>query len=145
MQADRRFHCSLCTRFFLNKDHLVQHYEKAHKRARPIVCETATFPCPQCPFKGSKRKITLKHYKYRSPEQIKCRMTTRQQALEGGLIDSDHWKGDWEQKLVTDYGELRLHEAGEDFIIDSDQHPPHLDPPARHLLKRLLHSLKIWP
>ncbi len=90
-------------------------------------------------------KITLKHYKYRSPEQIKQRMATRQQAIDGGLIDSDHWKGDWEQKLVTDYGELRLCEDGENYIIDSEQHPAHLDPPLRQLLKRLLHGLKIWP
>ena len=71
-------------------------------------------------------------------------MSTRQQAIDGGLIDSDHWKGDWEEKLVTDHGELRLCEDGKTYIIDAEKHPPHLDPPARHFLKRVMHGLKIW-
>ena len=90
-------------------------------------------------------KITLKHYKYRSPDQIRRRMATRQEAIGGGLIDPAHWRGDWEQKLLSDEGELRLCEDGENYIIDSDCHPPHLDPPVRHLIKRLMHGLKIWP
>lgn len=91
----------------------------------------------------SPHRILFRHYKYRSPAQIKKRLQTRQEAIQKGHRVA-HWEGAWLDKL-GDPAKLCYDRQDGSFDIDWNALPRHTDPPLRALLKRILHGMKIWP
>lgn len=91
----------------------------------------------------SPHRILYRHYKYRSPEQIKTRLRTRQEAVRRGHR-WDHWMGEW-RDMIADPAGLCYDRQDGTFDIDWSAIPRHTDPPLRAFLKRLLHGTGIWP
>jgi glycosyltransferase involved in cell wall biosynthesis len=89
-------------------------------------------------------RILYKHYKYRTPEQIQKRLTTRQDSIKRGFIGWEHaTETDWRQKLA-DERSLHWDNGNHHYPIHSAQLPNHLDSSSRKLLKQVMHGLNIW-
>lgn len=90
-------------------------------------------------------KIRLKHYQYRSPQQIKKRLSTRKTALEGGagVLHWDDQDLDWKEKL---HWRRDLLQEGEDGSVQPQGcRKNHLHQPHKFLVKRVMHGLGVWP
>jgi glycosyltransferase involved in cell wall biosynthesis len=90
-------------------------------------------------------RIKLKHYQYRSPEQIQRRLDTRREAATAGWEHFGHsLEPSWRDKVVPAEG-LDFDDGSDHYLIDETQLPQHLEPPFRRLVKRAMHGLGIWP
>ena len=91
------------------------------------------------------QRVRLKHYQYRSPEQIQKRLDTRREAAERGYQTFLHsLESDWREKIVQskDYHQDRL---DGDLVIDDHLLPRHLEPAHVRLVKRVMHGTGLWP
>jgi glycosyltransferase involved in cell wall biosynthesis len=117
-------------RFFRHRDRLVWN----EKDAWPIHMGIST-----------PRRIPVRHYQFRSPEQIERRLATRREAAAGGYVNFQHSQAtDWREKIDPS-SELHLDAGDGNFIIDEAALPPHIEPPLKRALKSLAHTLGIWP
>ncbi|HEY9698674.1 MAG TPA: glycosyltransferase family 2 protein [Trichocoleus sp.] len=90
-------------------------------------------------------RIFYKHYKYRSPTQIKQRLDTRRQSRERGFPGWEHAaETDWRQKIVS-FEKLHYDTHKGRYITDIVKLPNHLDPFHKRFLKRAMHGVGIWP
>jgi hypothetical protein len=88
-------------------------------------------------------RIRLRHYQYRSPQQIQKRLATRQEATRRGYLTFGHGAAsDWRDK-VADKATCIYDEGGEPAHHERDL-PRHLEPGPVRLAKRLLHGFGIW-
>lgn len=88
-------------------------------------------------------RILYRHYKYRSPDQIRTRLATRQAAIEEGFEGWGSVKVDsWEEK-VCDRAHLSV-DDGTEFHVDESILPQHMPPSFRYFLQRVMHSTGIW-
>ena len=93
--------------------------------------------CPQ--------RLRIRHYQYRSPQQIQKRIETRKQARNMGFegfahADYDNWK-----KLIHPSGNLNKDTGDNKYIIDEQILPKHLEKKYIRVIKKIMHGLKIWP
>jgi len=115
------------TRFFKHRDRLQWPTEMGYPKHKGIIWS---------------EKIRIKHYQYRSPDQIQKRLAVRRQAtLEGYKHFKRDDKLDWKEKLISRTELIRetpKFQVG--YIQDPNRIPWH-----RLFLRKLLHFLKIYP
>lgn len=89
--------------------------------------------------------IRLRHYKYRSPEQIQRRLDTRREARRRGFPGWEHAaQEDWREKIVG-AGQLHFDAGDGRFLIDSQALPNHRGSWRSRLVKRVFHGVGLWP
>lgn len=90
-------------------------------------------------------RIRLRHFQYRSPDQIRKRLATRRSAAESGYADFHHGLDtDWRTKIAD---ASTLHEDRFDgrWVIDESCLPRHLESLPVRAMKRLMHGTGLWP
>jgi len=93
------------------------------------------------------KRIRLKHFQFRSPEQIQKRLEVRTQALARGCDTLSHYRNltEW-RKAIRTASELHyLEPEGELDSRPEINNPRHLEPPPRRVAKALLHASGIFP
>ena len=87
-------------------------------------------------------RVLYRHYKYRSPEQIKNRLETRR------VIGSEHWdsasEDNWTDR-VESAKDLQYDSGDSEYIYEESKLPNHLASTPKRILKRVMHGLHIWP
>lgn len=117
-------------RFFRHRDRLVWHTHAGRPTHLGLV-----YP----------ERIRLRHYKYRSPEQIQRRLDTRREARRRGFPGWEHASQEkWHEKIV-DAATLHFDVGDGQIRIDSGELPDHCGSWRSRLAKRLLHGMGIWP
>jgi hypothetical protein len=91
------------------------------------------------------RRIPLRHFQYRSPQQIQLRLDTRRQAARAGYQHFGHSLQTRWQEQVRDAAGLHYDDGQAPLRIDETQMPRHLERPGQRILKRILHGTGIWP
>lgn len=92
----------------------------------------------------NKDRILYKHYKYRTPQQIQTRLDTRRESRERGFTGWEHAiEDDWRKKLVN-IQELKYDHQNDEYEIDFEKLPNHLESFSRRTLKRVMHGVGIW-
>ena len=92
-----------------------------------------------------KNRIRVKHYQYRSPEQIEKRLRDRLSAKREGCDSFSHIKSyDW-TRLIRNANELYFDGGNSELIIDENKIPVHMEGFSRRMGKNIMHGLKIWP
>lgn len=92
-----------------------------------------------------RRRIRLKHWQYRSPQQIEVRLRTRRAAELRGYKNFKHAvQEEWHDKI---FSETDLTEdVGNDGLFFLDENlPRHLESTHHRLIKRVMHGFGIWP
>lgn len=90
------------------------------------------------------RRIRLRHYQYRSPQQIQLRLNTRRQALEDGFHDFSHSiEANWREKLAK-REDLLADDGGELAHYKDEALPPFMESRQVRVLKHLLHGTGVW-
>jgi glycosyltransferase involved in cell wall biosynthesis len=86
-----------------------------------------------------------KHIQYRSPAQIELRLQTRREAASHG------WSGfpnseerNWREKIRPS-SELRFDAGDNQYLVESDRLPRHLEAGWQRIVKRIMHGTGIWP
>lgn len=91
-------------------------------------------------------RILLRHYQFRSPQQMQLRIETRRQTRKVG--STLYWDIEdsvtWRDKL-QDASVLHLDDGNGSYVIDEARLPDHLQNVFTRMLKLLMHGLKIWP
>jgi hypothetical protein len=116
-------------RFFRHRDRLVWGIDNAWPNHMGLVCP---------------ERILYKHYKYRSPEQTKKRLETRQNARKRGFPGWGHATESSWQKTLVNADELQYDNGEGNFLIDWDKVPNHIEPSSQRLLKQIMHGTKLW-
>jgi len=89
------------------------------------------------------KRIPVRHYQFRSPEQIERRQRTRREAAANGYAHFVYsLKEDWK---IDDSSKLHLDKGDGHFIVDEAAMPPHIEPPMNRMIKLAAHGLGIWP
>ena len=89
------------------------------------------------------RRIGIRHYPYRSPEQIQMRLDVRRDNRARGFQGwsyacDDHWKA----KIRRNHGLIR--DRGEGYSLPGNLEFRHMERPLHRLVKRLMHGSGIW-
>jgi glycosyltransferase involved in cell wall biosynthesis len=93
---------------------------------------------------ASFRPLT-KHYPHRSPQQIQTRLDIRRAARAQGFIGWDHASQvSWAEK-IADRARCQFDDGSGHYPVDETRIPRHIEPPARRLLKLLMHRTGVWP
>jgi glycosyltransferase involved in cell wall biosynthesis len=91
------------------------------------------------------RRILVRHYKFRSPEQIRKRLATRSEVfLRGGLAGA-HWRNTNWKSVIRQSKVMELDSGDGNFKIDEKLLPCHKDPIWIAAIKRLMHGTGLWP
>lgn len=92
------------------------------------------------------RRIRLKHLQYRSPEQIRRRLATRQEASCQGwkLFDAYDSTTDWRDKVVPASG-LQFDDHSGSYAVDEAVLPTILENPVHRMIKHVMHGTGLWP
>lgn len=99
-------------------------------------------PCPRHIGLFYQKKIRLKHYQYRSPQQIQKRIASRRKAMEAGYwvhLPADNW-----QQVLRHRKELLKMEGGADIETYGCRNSHRNRWPAL-VVKTVLHGLGVWP
>jgi glycosyltransferase involved in cell wall biosynthesis len=87
----------------------------------------------------------VKHFRYRSAQQIMLRLATRQSAAAAGWPNFAHeMESSWKEKLCSET-ELWFDADDGNYSIDFRNAPEAREPFSRLLMKRFLHGTRIWP
>jgi len=126
----RADHCE--PKFFRHRDRLVWDVNQGRPRHMGVM---------------ARRQILLRHYQYRSPQQIQRRLDTRLQARQRGFPGWgwEHATENWEDKIAQPNAGLHCDNGNGNCIVEPGIATRHLEPLPRRLLKRVMHGLKIWP
>ena len=94
----------------------------------------------------AKQQMLMRHYKYRSPQQIQRRLDTRREARANGFTGWEcHATDDsWQDKIVQDPTSLHYDNKDGAIIVEPNALDACLDPLRRRLLAAAMHSLGIW-
>jgi glycosyltransferase involved in cell wall biosynthesis len=90
------------------------------------------------------RRIRVRHFQYRSPQQIQLRLNTRHLAAKAGYAFRHNPETHWEEKL-RNAADLHLDDGRSPLQLDEAAMPHHLEPRGQRWLKLLLHGAGIWP
>ncbi len=96
---------------------------------------------------AAEKRIPVRHFQYRDPEQIKQRLADRQEAFEQGHHNwGDNNPDAWKEKIL-DAETLHYDRHDGEFIIEDEfeEKWPHRDLWPKRMLKRLCHRVGIWP
>jgi hypothetical protein len=89
--------------------------------------------------------LYFRHYPYRSPQQIQMRLDVRRDNRERGFEGWDHAKeATWQEKIVPSR-DLHRDENDGRFIVPDEILRQHVEPRSRRALKRIMHTVGIWP
>ncbi|MBR9803632.1 glycosyltransferase [bacterium] len=95
----------------------------------------------------SRRRIRLKHFQYRSPQQIAIRLHDRQSAVKQGYPNFQYCLNvKWKDKIVS--SQDLHHETDEASLLQAPADPStpnHIDPAYIFALKGAMHGMGIWP
>ncbi len=91
------------------------------------------------------RRIRLKHYQYRSPEQIQRRLNSRRLAAKRGYENFGHSVEEHWTEKVTSAENLLCDAVSGGLSLEPSGLPHHIEPLKRRLLKYLMHGSGIWP
>lgn len=92
-----------------------------------------------------KKRIRVKHYQWRSPDQIARRLNVRRKAMSDGYLGFPNSQNvDWRQK-VRPSSELNFDHGDGNYLIEEHKMPGHLESGWRRIAKHLMHGLHIWP
>jgi hypothetical protein len=90
------------------------------------------------------QRIFFRHYKYRSPEQIQIRLSTRQANRARGFSGwVNSVQSDWREKIV-DPKTLSEDRGDGTFVVDEAKLGSHLESLPKRWAKMLMHSLGLW-
>jgi Glycosyl transferase family 2 len=90
------------------------------------------------------RRIRVKHFQYRSPAQIQCRLDTRRAAAAHGWEHFGHSiQENWREKIAN-ANSLTLDQGNGQYASESSA-PYHLERSWQRAIKRLMHGLGVWP
>ena len=91
------------------------------------------------------RRIRVRHYQFRSPQQIERRLQTRREAAAGGY---EHFKhslvSTWREKIERS-SELHYEKGDGDFVLNEAAAPRHVEPAMRRMCKLAMHGMGMWP
>jgi glycosyltransferase involved in cell wall biosynthesis len=91
------------------------------------------------------RRILVRHYKFRSPSQIRRRLATRSEIFARGGSAGAHWRNtDW-RAMVPRSADLDYDNGEGRFRIDERIIPNHVDPFWRAAAKSFMHGTGLWP
>jgi glycosyltransferase involved in cell wall biosynthesis len=91
------------------------------------------------------RRILVRHYKFRSPAQIRKRLATRSEIFARGGSAGHHWRDtDW-RSMMPESDDLDYDSGDGNFRVDERALPRHMDPPWKAAIKRLMHGTGLWP
>jgi glycosyltransferase involved in cell wall biosynthesis len=90
------------------------------------------------------RRIRLKHYQYRSPEQIQKRLISRRLAAERGYRNFGHsLEENWTDKITPVEG-LLSDPVPDSKCAEPAALPNHMEPLKHRLVKYLMHGTGLW-
>jgi len=91
------------------------------------------------------RRIRFKHYQYRSPEQIRLRLQTRQLAIAQGCENFRDYSSetDWRMKIVP-RATCRCADDPDAYAIEEEKLPRHRERPLHRLAKLVMHGTGLW-
>lgn len=89
-------------------------------------------------------RLTVKHYQWRSPQQIQKRLNTRNQATSSGYEDFKHYPENNWQDTTRNSQSCHLDRQDGSYHINESDLPNHLLPVTKRRVQVLLHRLKIW-
>jgi len=94
----------------------------------------------------ARRQMLMRHYKYRSPEQIQRRLDTRRQARARGFSGWECNATDetWQDKVVSDQATLHYDRADGNIIVEQGIAASHIEPLHRRVFKAAMHNLGVW-
>lgn len=91
------------------------------------------------------RRIRLKHYQYRSPEQIQKRLDSRRLATNRGYKNFGHsLETKWTEKVMSAEN-LQLDPNAGPRKPEASCLPQHLEPLKHRLFKLVMHGSGLWP
>jgi hypothetical protein len=91
------------------------------------------------------RRIRVRHYQFRTPEQIERRLQTRREAAAGGYEHFQHsLVATWREKIERS-SELHYDKGDGQFILDEAAAPRHVEPSMHRLVKMAMHGMGVWP
>lgn len=112
-------------------------------RPRLVWPETASWPIHLGPVHP--QRILYRHYKYRSPEQIRARLGTRQSAIRRGALAKEYLlTQDWREKIGLRSDHF-LDTGDGTYVIEEAKLPKHRGTWPSRALKWWLHQSRIWP
>jgi glycosyltransferase involved in cell wall biosynthesis len=90
-------------------------------------------------------RILLRHYKFRTPGQIRTRLSTRSAIFARGGFAGGHWRNtDW-TRVIRDCSEFEYDNGDGKFVVDEKLLPRHRDPFWKATIKNLMHGMRVWP
>lgn len=91
-------------------------------------------------------RIRLKHFQYRSPEQIEVRLLTRQKAILDGHKNfaSYSLEKNWIEK-VENSSDFEHDHINNEYVVNSGKLPRHIERWDQRLIKYILHGIGIFP
>lgn len=128
----------------------LRHYRISHSelrffRYRDGLQWSPPSPWPRHTGPVARRRIRLRHYKYRSPTQIQVRMDVRRQAAAAGYQSFSHAiQRDWKDKIAGAES-VYLDSGNGNFVYDAAALPDHLGPRWKRIVVRAMHGLGVWP
>jgi hypothetical protein len=91
------------------------------------------------------RRIPLRHFQYRSPQQIQRRLDTRREATAGGYAHFGHsLQANWREQ-VRDAKTLHYDDGQAPLLVEDILMPRHLETSWQRLVKRVMHGSHLWP
>jgi glycosyltransferase involved in cell wall biosynthesis len=117
-------------RFFRHRRRLVWHLDRGHPTHMGVV-----YP----------QRIRLRHYKYRSPEQIQRRLDTRREARRRGFPGWEHAAQEGWREKIAEAGGLHYDDGSGRLTVDEQALPNHLGSRRLRIVRRVMHGLGIWP
>ena len=91
------------------------------------------------------RRILVRHYKFRSPEQIRKRLETRSAVFARGGLAGDHWRNTNWRSVIAQSKDLDFDSGDGNFKVNEEMLPWHKDPLWRTAIKSLMHGTGLWP
>jgi len=92
------------------------------------------------------RRIRIKHFQYRSPEQIQSRLAIRAQAFREGykVYAAYNQISEWRDKLRV-AAELHHDDGSGRFVVEDERLPRHQEKLLHRMIKRIMHGTGLWP
>lgn len=134
----------------LNLDKRILHYLCNHSEARFFrhrdKLNWTTGSWPKHLGIVSPLRIRLKHYQYRSPEQIEKRLITRQKAILDGytIFAAYSSEKNWQEKVLQST-EFQKDYPDNKYSVDNNNLPKHIERWDKRLIKYILHGVGIFP
>ena len=92
-----------------------------------------------------RQRLPLKHFQWRSPQQMQVRLDTRHEAIRRGYKNFPHNVARHWGEVVRDSSTLHEDDGSGDYVVDPAALQQHLERPWRRALKRFMHGSGLWP